>query len=358
MSSFHTMGGCCIYCGIRPTSTEQHLQKCQKYREAKAIRESLPPPDDKEGEIKPREGAKRPFCAESPPLPTCHNNTNLTKAAARQRVTPPTSVNEHHGHWKKPKPMLDESTFHCLACGKEGCPHENGFTVMKEGDGQAQEFDPCEPILLPGHAIPFDKIKFLLKPVVVGMMRSAGFWPRHKFIGSAKLDLKLKTWMKSRLNATVVDKNWGPLRRAVKETLRYKRQHSVDLIQTVHNGESTARLSLLVSWNLLANPMDSCHSSNAKTRIAHDNSPSLPAASIWQKGQECSRPFQEKYHGCLGLGDSSFCPPSHGPSPPVVGIDEGSSTHSNLDDLQQPSICSSCVGAPHDEVAALGAIPA
>ena len=69
-------------------------------------------------------------------------------------------------------------------------------------------------------------------------MKSKGIWSNnHKFMGSSHLDLKLQTWMRNRLNPELVDCNWTALRQVVKETLRYKRQRSVEYIWRAYFGE-------------------------------------------------------------------------------------------------------------------------
>ena len=107
---------------------------------------------------------------------------------------------------------------------------------MKDGDGQEHENDPCEPMVNTCRewnkefARSFNEMVNPIRSVVYGIVFSDGFWSAHKFIGSESLELKLRTWMKWRIDAETVDKNWPALRRAVKESLRYKRQLCVGYI--------------------------------------------------------------------------------------------------------------------------------
>ena len=136
-----------------------------------------------------------------------------------------------------------EEDLHCLACGRSTCPFEDGHTVLDNDDGQQCEFDQCQPSLrrLSQSTYHFDFLKPSIKGVVQRMLLSDGFWSRHKFLGSARLELRVRTWMKNKLNnPDLVDMNWCPLRMAVKETLRYKRQCATMAASKKFIGESVA----------------------------------------------------------------------------------------------------------------------
>ena len=142
----------------------------------------------------------------------------------------------------------EDFAAYCLACSKSSCPFESGHTVLRDDDLQGEEFDQCEPRARKGcceqwagmeKIFPFQRIKAATMSIVAGILLSNGFWPRHKFLGSPHLELRLKTWMKNRLgNPRLVDAHWGSLRRAVKDTLRFKRQCIVALAHEEFNSES------------------------------------------------------------------------------------------------------------------------
>ena len=182
--------------------------------------------------------------AASPPLETCHDETDPAPIVVL-RVPPQVGGRSPQFPYKKPKPTLDEFIFHCLACRKENCPYENGYTVLDDNDGQQYEYDPgdisCEVYkdLVKETGLCFDKIRAPVKAVAACIVTSEGFWAKYKFIGSQGIDHKLKAFMKTRVkNNDCVDKNWYPLRRSVKEALRYRRQLAVENIHSAYIGAS------------------------------------------------------------------------------------------------------------------------
>ena len=126
----------------------------------------------------------------------------------------------------------------------EDCPYENGYTVFNDEDGQQYEYDPCDITcqvyrdLIKEKGFCFDKIRVPVKAVAECVMTSEGFWAKYKFIGSQGIDHKLKAFMKTRVNGDFVDKYWYPLRRSVKDALRYRRQLVVENIHSAYFGRS------------------------------------------------------------------------------------------------------------------------
>ena len=186
-------------------------------------------------------GTKRPATpAETPvmPPPPWATSTRYGDTTTNQAIPPPAVTPAPTAAPKKPRTdPAAEFIFNCLACGRSACPYENGYTVLKEDGGQQHEHDPSEPKNNNGASERFDSVKAPLRLVVGGIMRSNGIWTTHKFIGNCQLDLKLKTWMRNRLDPKLVESNWAALRRGVKETLRYKRQQSVRKIKGAHFGK-------------------------------------------------------------------------------------------------------------------------
>lgn len=276
------MGGKCIYCGQREVDSE-HLASCGAYKEQQR--------EEEEGRLKEDEpktvvadsgvgvgkdttvcasattniagvspiavavdenfgaaigrGAKRgpPQLQNNPKTPSEPNQ--ISCSSAFNLVTPHGDILQGVSA-KKLKPKVDEFVVCCLTCGTPACPYESGYSIMKPGDGDEREFDPAEPPLNATLKQPlaFDKLKSPIRVVIGGIVYSKKIWSNHKFIGSSHLDLKLQTWMRNRLNAPLVDNNWPPLRRAVKELLRYKRQRSVDLIREAFFGETVISYSI------------------------------------------------------------------------------------------------------------------
>lgn len=191
----------------------------------------------------PRERKRSVPEDDSPPLESCHDETNPATIVS-PRVPPAVGGRSPSFPYKRPKPTLDELIFHCLACRKENCQYENGYTVFDNDDGQQYEYDPCDLScevyrdLVKREGFCFDKVRAPVKAVVACVMTSDGFWAKHKFIGSQGIDHKLKAYMKTRVNAAFVDKYWFPLRRSVKEAMRYRRQLVVERIHSAYIGRS------------------------------------------------------------------------------------------------------------------------
>lgn len=254
----HTMGGKCIYCGDAGISPD-HLGVCPKYHGDDNTEESR----DGGDETLVLAGSKRPFAGDSTPASSKDNTDNAAAVASNKPPPPPVLANPAPAKVstaKKPRPAAtaaaaatdrnqeEEFIFDCLACGRKGCPYENGYTVLDAGDGQENEFDPCEPIRKDWRQtcqnketqkkeFSFDEVKGPIRVVVAAALRSKNFWAVTKYIGSPSLDFNLRTWMKRILHHILVDNNWILLRRGVKMALRYKRQGSVLLIKKAYFGE-------------------------------------------------------------------------------------------------------------------------
>ena len=136
----------------------------------------------------------------------------------------------------------------CLACGKHNCEFKNGTaTLMASDDDQENEYDLCE--CEPGEklthcndwtrgtAYEFNKLSDAIKMLVNAALFLKGFWGLYKYVGTKSLDLKIRTWMKWRCGRDMADKNWIPLRRAIKETLRYRRQLCCSWLHNAWIGE-------------------------------------------------------------------------------------------------------------------------
>ena len=135
----------------------------------------------------------------------------------------------------------------CLCCTQTNCGYESGITVMlEEKDGQeATEYDPCDPGLVGGRgewnrntALTFEKIRAPIKSLVQRCLRSKGIWKAAKFLGGPGLDKKVKGWMKMSIDQRVVEANYVPFRRAVQETLRFKRQTCTQYMKEAFMSES------------------------------------------------------------------------------------------------------------------------
>lgn len=233
----HTIGGCCIYCGAESKSPD-HLATCTKHKKRKSEEESQERPDEDSNK---KRDEKRTCQEETSSRKNPANVTPLLLGALgshRKDLFPTSTIKEC--------PSGLGAAFRCLACDKEGCPFENGYTVMEETNReQDQEHDPCEPAnqkgwnaRAPEHFLFKDSMVTPVRTAVLRTMHSNGFWSSHKFIGNRKLDFKLRCWMKMKLDSKVVEQHWHPLRRAVKEALRFKRQQSVAAIRRLYYGES------------------------------------------------------------------------------------------------------------------------
>lgn len=201
--------------------TSSHLEDCAKYKEALADEMA----DHEE---------KYDFVGGSSPPGAYFGVTATTEVTPLNSTVPPQ---------KKARTTKDDPqafAYSCFVCGETRCMYDSGYTVLVDDDGE--EFDPdgdllkkacsdktCPPLL------PFKEVFLPIRMVVDGLVRSKGIWSAHKYIGNPRLDTKLKTWMRNRLQegAIVDSPNWAALRHSVKETLRYKRQRSVHLIRTV-----------------------------------------------------------------------------------------------------------------------------
>lgn len=136
------------------------------------------------------------------------------------------------------------SIWACLACGNDSCGFESGVTIMKSEDGQDHEYDPCS--LVPSHYYHehglkegpvFDCVKKYGEILIECMMRSNGFWSYVKYIGSPSCDLKLRKYIALRvMGQGLLQQLWPPMRHAVKEILRYKRQMAISQMEQAYLG--------------------------------------------------------------------------------------------------------------------------
>lgn len=128
--------------------------------------------------------------------------------------------------------------FLCLACGTRGCPYESGCPSCPNN-----EFDPVEEQLKKEAAgrklLPYPKLEQSLRAVVAGAVGSSSLWASHKFVGDAGTSVEIKQWARGQLGSPglVNSPNWGPLRMAVKEALRHRRQDCIDRIRAAFFGE-------------------------------------------------------------------------------------------------------------------------
>lgn len=234
-----------------------HLPLCQKYLQSNAEGDNTPPKfplDSRDPNCNSGSAKKRSF---RPVTMDLQKETPQAKGQPITKITPPAASSrvpqnsKEAATAKKPRSSAKESSFRCMACGKNGCPYDNGYTVLDDKPGQEYEYDPWDP--LPADLAPtfcFDRIKSSIRIVVAAAIVSKGFWSVHKFIGSQTLDMKLTTWMKQRLNDRLVDDNRAALRRAVMEALRYKRQESIRSIKTTFFGTFSMLLSFLPELSL------------------------------------------------------------------------------------------------------------
>ena len=135
----------------------------------------------------------------------------------------------------------ERSLLICLCCSKNHCSFESGVTVFTEEDGDCQEWDPSEVARSEWGTLnqPFDDLRKAISDCVQGIMRSKLFFACNKYIGSPSLDLKIKRWIMWRLHLSpeILTRNWVPLRRAVKETIRYKRQSCISRMRETFIGK-------------------------------------------------------------------------------------------------------------------------
>lgn len=265
------MAGCCIFCG-EASVDESHFHSCSKYKESLAQNDSDDDHDSSPSTTttKPDQssvvglvvvgagaGAKRPFVPETPNGPEVVAAPKVTPAptggAMVTHNTAAAAATNKDGELpsKKPRGEYYESfVVCCITCGKQSCPYENRYTQQDQ-----KEFDPSEPTPTTTFAlthVSFQTLNGPLKVIVGGLLKSTGFWSKHKFIGDPQLNFKIKTWMNNHLDPSLVDANWVPLRQAVKETLHYKRHRSLLLIKKAFFGESPVMATWLSIRPILA----------------------------------------------------------------------------------------------------------
>jgi len=256
----HTIGDCCIYCGTKSV-TFWHFRECREYQKAAAANEAEDEEEAKKRGVFVDVTSPQPPDLETPSAGPC-NKRNAAVDDSSVRLVPDCNTNTRvtPAHTNHPVPSKktkvnqpsDNFIFSCLACGNRACPYDNGYTVLKQTDDQEGpeiEYDPSEPPVGADGSrctVSFDEIKGPLRMVVGGILKSKGIWTVHKFLGNPQLDLKVKTWMRNRIEPETVDSNWPVLRQGVKETLHYKRQKSIHSIRAAFFGKSI--LLLLLSF--------------------------------------------------------------------------------------------------------------
>lgn len=214
----------------------------------------------------------------------------------------------------------DQALFGCLVCGKSECGFDRGVTIMKEEDGQSKEHDELED--MPAVFVrdqnceaALDEESRAVRECVRGVLQSKTFFSSNKYVGNShEFHKKLKLWLEARLHSTtIVGRNWLALRRAAKETLRYKRQVCISRMQQLFVG------ALLV----VASDRVVCFASSRMPPHITTFDPSLltvlprrggPHGN--QSGTKTFSPIQPRpsrlrpspCHHLLGLGGARLCP--------------------------------------------------
>jgi hypothetical protein len=241
---------CCIYCGAEHMRGNlNHLSTC---KEAYQLWPSLVTPGTK---LRPPK--RKTICGMKETVDTkqeterqeTDQSTHVCKAprlscSPRPRPLMPLGeigLNAQTSNDEK-STSCERSLWICLCCSKKHCSYESGVTVFTEEVGDCKEWDPCEMArsewgtnIQPA----FDDLQKEISDCVKGIMHSKFFFASNKYIGSPSLDLKIKRWILWRLHLSpeILTKNWVPLRRAVKETIRYKRQSCVSRMRETFIGK-------------------------------------------------------------------------------------------------------------------------
>ena len=294
----HTCGGCCIYCGQECKSPD-HLNTCTKKPPDECPDDFSDPAGgvssskrrvstggDEPAAGEEHGGTKR-HCGGGDHTRTPANGVlvtpNLQSLGSQRKDLFPLSSNTQ----KKSNGSPLGAVLLCLACNKEECPFESGFTVMVDDSLEDPEHDPCEPSLQQGWRtnpkhFSFDGMVFPVKTVVLRIMHSNGFWSHNKYIGSKKLDHKLRCWMKTKFEPKLVEDHWLPLRCAIKEALRFKRQQSVDGIRRQCHGEFVViALFFSFAWSTHQQPLVSLVLIRVGKAPRRDHSLPVPVAPAW-----------------------------------------------------------------------------
>lgn len=240
MSHPHTFSGVCVYCGSASTDAD-HLDTCPPYllvvEQEKDEHSVLVSNDDNGDDNKENEP------------PACHPRKRKATAAAAARdntrrvsISPTDRVRQADPKNSTP---TSRSIWDCLACGEANCAFENGAMVLDAGRLEEEEDDPHQPKhsveeceeWTRDKAFNFEACRGAIMNVTVGILLSKGFFSHNKFVGSKALDLKLKTWIRYRVPASVVDRHWYALRETAKLSLGYKRQACVESIRVAFIGK-------------------------------------------------------------------------------------------------------------------------
>lgn len=123
-------------------------------------------------------------------------------------------------------------SWSCLYCGKQDCSYETVTpSSVKDGDSFFPEWDTKEPPerdesdkYYSVQQIPERAITLLVREVLT----SPSFFAWNKFMGAVE-DTRIMVWVEAKLSHSryQVQQMWPKLRRAIKETLRWRRQRCV-----------------------------------------------------------------------------------------------------------------------------------
>lgn len=259
----------------------------------------------------------------------------VTKDTQTTTSAPPSPQKEGKGATrdeKKQKPSLVSNGpgtdwfSCCLTCGVLNCRFENGHSIIKDDDGQESEYDPLEPTTLErpdwiSNKSGFDTIKHAITTVVAGIFsyeeEDGGFWSRNKYIGDACMEIKLKTWMRQKIDTDTVKLYWHPLRRAVKEAIRYKRYLVVSNMQSQYYGkQQPASQGLPISTKMVLNLSSAdIYSQKFPTRVrgcevvGEEENSKVRLHHFLQFRNSCDPqpPFKGSGQACLGCDLPSHC---------------------------------------------------
>ena len=232
----------CVNCGVRDADADpNHQEKCKQTDPNN--NNSF---DDTEGSGGTSKRQADDFQYDSGNEHPISKLRRITLSPSRSNLADGGSVLSDVTNKDLPSPRGGD--WDCLACGHSGCRFEMGVTIMNAYDGQENEWDPLE-IDWKGTENPdtkFDEIKICLACAVRSALTSKGMFSIHKFIGGDSFEAKLKEWLvKTVIGSRAAVENLYPLlRRAVKETLRYKRQVSLTRMRDFYVGELDVGCSL------------------------------------------------------------------------------------------------------------------
>lgn len=225
---------CCVYCGaILASSNDRrgHLLNCEQYKKmvGAITAGALGVSEDCEEE------ETNDDCSVATTVVSNNSgdNNKRSRDATMVVVQPPFCPS---------KKQCYSNCWRCLVCGESKCCFDNGATIMDECDGQGDEKDPSEEKPQPDihSTAAMQKVgeeAESIKSCVRGLLQSKGFFSSNKYIGSVSLNRLLKGWLLARFGCQdTVERNWVALRRATKETLRYKRQVCVERLKKIYIG--------------------------------------------------------------------------------------------------------------------------